>query len=181
MEENINIAAILKDKPQGTKLYSLTYGECFYQEYTGDFGIECQSKNGVQFNLDEYGRYCIDGKCILFPSKYMHDWHKFTWKKGDILQKNSHTQVIFDSFVSDTYDVIRCKYFLKVNNGNERFIKKTNVFTEDYFKVSEEQRQCYINKIEEHFGGKLNMETLEIEDSEFKNGGYHHHYASYWR
>lgn len=57
-----------------------------------------------------------------------------------------------------------------MRNGNERFIEETNVFTRDYFKVNEEQRQCYINKIEEHFGGKLNMETLEIEKAqpEFK-------------
>ena len=57
MEEKINVAEILESKSQGTKLYSLTYGDCFYQEYTGDFGIECQSQNGVQFNLDEYGKW----------------------------------------------------------------------------------------------------------------------------
>lgn len=64
MEEKINVAEILESKSQGTKLYSLTYGDCFYQEYTGDFGIEYQSQNGVQFNLDEYGKYCIDGKLV---------------------------------------------------------------------------------------------------------------------
>lgn len=66
MKAKINIAEILESKSQGTKLYSLTYGDCFYQEYTGDFGIECQNQNGVQFNLDEYGKYCIDGECIIF-------------------------------------------------------------------------------------------------------------------
>lgn len=93
-------------------------------------------------------------------------------KKGDVLQKNSHTQVIFDSFVSDTYDVIRCKYFLNVDNGNETCIKETNVFTNEYFKASEEQRLLYINTIEERLGGKLNRETLEVEKAqpEFKDG-----------
>ena len=104
MEAKINIAAILESKPQGTKLYSLTYGDCSYQGYTGDFGIECQSQNGVQFNLDEYGKYCIEGECILFPSKEMRDWSKFAWKKGDVLISNDYgTEVIFYNWYDDTY------------------------------------------------------------------------------
>lgn len=58
-----------------------------------------------------------------------------------------------------------------VSHGKETFVKETNEFTRDYFKVSEEQRQCYIDKIEEYFGGKLNLETLEIERRPgFKDG-----------
>lgn len=78
----------------------------------------------------------------------------------------------FDRFTSDTYEMIRCKYWLKVDNGIERFIIETNVFTKDYFKVSEELSQCYINEIENRCGGKLNLETLEIEKTqpEFKDG-----------
>ena len=110
---------------------------------------------------------------MLFPSKEMRDWAKFSWKKGDVLQNNDHsTQVIFDRFISDTYKMINCKYWLKINNGNERFVIETNVFTKDYFKVNEETRQCYINEIENRLCGKLNLETLEIEKAqpEFKDG-----------
>ena len=108
---------------------------------------------------------------MLFPSKEMRDWTKFSWKKGDVLQNNDHsTQVIFDRFISDTYQMISCKYWLKINNGNERFVIETNVFTKEYFKVNEETRQCYINEIENRLCGKLNLETLEIEKPEFKNG-----------
>ena len=110
---------------------------------------------------------------MLFPSKEMRDWAKFSWKKGDVLQNNDHsTQVIFDRFISDTYQMISCKYWLKINNGNERFVIETNVFTKEYFKVNEETRQCYINEIENRLCGKLNLETLEIEKTKpvFKNG-----------
>lgn len=104
MGKEINIAEILKDKPQGTKLYSLTNGDCSYQGYTGDFGIECQSQNGVQFNLDEYGKYCIECECILFPSKEMRDWRKFDWKKGDVLVSNDgDSHIIFKGFSKDDY------------------------------------------------------------------------------
>lgn len=182
MEEKINKAAILKDKPKGTKLYDLLRNIVVELDkvHITDVGsyIECTATNEVgstlMFNYSKLGTEVswLDGLQILLPSKLMRDWSKFTWKKGDVLQKNSRTHVIFDSFVSDTYEVIRCKYFLKVDNGKEIFVTETNVFTNEYFKASEEQRQCYINKIEEHFGGKLNLETLEIEKSqlEFKDG-----------
>lgn len=173
MEEMINIAKILKNKPKGTRLYSPIFGECAFslvREETDDICVK--KHNGEKAFFDSKGLYNALGECLLFPSREMRDWSKFSWKKGDVLQKNSRTQVIFDSFVSDTYEVIRCKYFLKVKNGNEEFATETNVFTNEYFKASEEQRQCYINKIEEHFDGKLNLETLEIEKSqlEFKDG-----------
>lgn len=171
MEENINISAILKDKPNGIKLYSPIFGDCTFSFIQSVTNAICVITNNNREFFDYKGLFSTLGEVMLFPSKLMRDWSKFTWKKGDVLQKNSRTQVIFDSFVSDTYEVIRCKYFLKVKNGNEEFVTETNVFTNEYFKASEEQRQCCINKIEEHFGGKLNLETLEIEKQpEFKDG-----------
>lgn len=172
MEEKINIAEILKNKPKCTRLYSPIFGECafcYVREVTDDI---CVKHNDEKAFFSSEGLYNTLGECLLFPSREMRDWSKFAWKKGDVLQKNSRTHVIFDSFVSVTYEVIRCKYFLKVDNGKEIFVTETNVLTNEYFKASEEQRQCYINKIEEHFGGKLNLETLEIEKSqlEFKDG-----------
>lgn len=181
METKINIASILKDKPQGTKLYDWLYNIDVELDTisTTDTETVVWSTNETDNNTtchrgySEFGtvRGCNDGLQILLPSKQMRDWSKFVWKKGDVLQKNSRTHVIFDSFVSDTYEVIRCKYFLKVDNGKEIFVTETNVFTNEYFKASEEQRQCYINKIEEHFGGKLNLETLEIEKAQSFNDG----------
>lgn len=173
MEAKINIAEILESKSQGTKLYSLTYGDCFYQEYTGDFGIECQSQNGVQFNLDEYGKYCIDGECILFPSKEMRDWGKFAWKKGDVLvNKDGDVHIIFERFVDDTYCSFVGKYYLwKENNDTEQFYEKERLLTSDFQKAGKDVAQTYINTIEERLGGKLNRETLNIEkQTEFKDG-----------
>lgn len=172
MKAKINISEILKDKPKGTKLYSPIFGDCTFSFIQGVTDAICVTANDNREFFDYKGLYSPTGECLLFPSRLMRDWSKFTWKRGDVLQKNSHTQVIFDSFVSDTYDVIRCKYFLNVDNGNETCIEETNVFTQDYFKASEEQRQCYINKVEEILGGKLNCETLEIEKTqpEFKDG-----------
>lgn len=176
MEAKINIAEILKDKPQGTKLYSLTYGDCFYQEYTGDFGIECQSQNGVQFNLDEYGRYCIEGECILFPSKEMRDWGKFAWKKGDVLVcTDGKAEVIFERFDNDNYTSFVGKHYLESYGKDGDLLDYEQEHfgnTANYTKESDETVQCYINTIEERLGGKLNRESLEVEKAqpEFKDG-----------
>ena len=45
-------------------------------------------------------------------------------------------------------------------------------YTENYYLESVNAAQTYINTIEERFGGKLNLETLEIEKAqpEFKDG-----------
>ena len=176
MEAKINIAEILKDKPQGTKLYSLTYGDCFYQEYTGDFGIECQSQNGVQFNLDEYGRYCIEGECILFPSKEMRDWGKFAWKKSDVLVcTDGKAEVIFERFDDDNYTSFVGKHYLESYGKDGDLLDYEQEHfgnTANYTKESDETVQCYISTIEERLGGKLNRETLKIEKAqpEFKDG-----------
>ena len=182
METKLNIAEILKDKPQGTKLYSLTYGDCSYQEYTGDFGIECQSPNGVQFNLDEYGRYYIDGECILFPSKSMRDWSKFAWKKGDVLMSKGRRtlHVIFEGFNDDTYTTFKGKHFIcdysnKENCDDEEYYndyhKEVEERTIEFEKDNVNNAQTYINIIEKRLDGKLNLETLEIEKQlEFKDG-----------
>ena len=181
METKQNIAEILRDKPQGTKLYSLTYGDCSYQEYTGDFGIECQSQNGVQFNLNEYGRCCIDGECILFPSKSMRDWSKFACKKGDVLvSKGRRTlHVIFEGFNDDTYTTFKGKHYICGYSDKEDYDEE---YYNDYHKEVKERTiefekdnvnnaQTYINIIEKRLGDKLNRETLEIEkQSEFKRG-----------
>lgn len=177
METKINVAEILKDKPQGTKLYSPICGAVELERVLADYHKksivvkELNSSNQHRFWHD--GNFFRAGQCVLQPSKNMADWSKFSWKKGDVLQNNDHnTQVIFDRFTSDTYEMIRCKYWLKVDNGNERFVKETNVFTKYYFKVNKELSQCYINEIENRLGGKLNRQTLEVENTqiEFKDG-----------
>ena len=176
METKINIAEILKDKPKGTKLYSRICGAVELKKV-----INVRKKKSIvvkELNSNNQHRFWHDGnffragQCVLQPSENMEDWSKFSWKKGDVLQNNDHnTQVIFDRFISDTYEMVRCKYWLKVDNGIERFIVETNVFTKDYFKVSEELSQCYINEIENRCGGKLNLETLAIEkQTEFNDG-----------
>ena len=180
METKINIAEILKDKPQGTKLYSSACGKCKLEEvddksfkisfYNSKFGF----MNGGEGYLDKNGKLYDDGECVVFPSKEMRDWSKFSWKKGDVLVSNDGgTEVIFDKWYDDTYTNFYCKHYL--NSEDKNNIKYNEAFlctTERYSFEDKDAAQTYINTIEERLGGKLNIETLEIEkiQPEFKDG-----------
>lgn len=180
MEEKINIVEILKDKPQGTKLYSSACGKCKLEEvddksfkisfYNSKFGF----MNGGEGYLDKNGKLYDDGECIVFPSKEMRDWSKFQWKKGDVLVSNDGgTEVIFDKWYDDTYTNFYSKHYL--NSEDENNIKYNEAFlctTERYSLEDKDTAQTYINTIEKRLGGKLNLETLVVEkpQPEFKDG-----------
>ncbi len=179
MKEKINIVEILKDKPQGTKLYSSACGKCRLGEvddksfkisfYNSKFGF----MNGGEWYLDKNGKLYDDGECVVFPSKEMRDWGKFAWKKGDVLvNKDGDVHIIFERFADDTYCSFVGKYYLwKENNDTEHFYENERLLTSDFQKAGKDAAQTYISTIEERLGGKLNRETLEIEkQTEFKDG-----------
>lgn len=90
MEQKLNIAEILKNKPRGTKLYSMIHGKCSSEAVTDEiFKINfCTSKFGLtqsgECTLIKFGNMYDGGECIIFPSKEMRDWSKFQWEKGDV-------------------------------------------------------------------------------------------------
>lgn len=177
MKTEINIAKILKDKPQGIKLYSLISGEVtldtIYKGLDVNF-IFVKDKYGDIVSFEFNGKYNVNGECVLFPSKEMRDWHNFTWKKGDVLISNDGgTEIIFDKWYDDTYTNFYGKHYL--NSEDENNIKYKEAFlctTERYSLENRDFAQTYINTIEERLDGKLNLETLEIEQpkQEFKDG-----------
>ena len=183
METKINIAAILKDKPQGTKLYDWLHNLDVELDEVATTEIEtviwCTKKDenyNELFGYSQLGtlRGWLDGLQILFPSKEMRDWGKFAWKKGDVLvNKDGDVHIIFEKFVDDTYCSFVGKYYLwKENNDTEQFDEKERLLTSDFQKAGKDAVQTYISTIEERLGGKLNRETLEIEKTqpEFKDG-----------
>ncbi len=113
-----------------------------------------------------------DGLQILFPSKEMRDWAKFSWKKGDVLISKDNVYIIFEEFEDDTYTRFKGKHYLWEECNVEYYDKeKTKILTSAFEKAADDVAQTYIKTIEEHLDGKLNLETLEIEKQlEFKDG-----------
>lgn len=87
MNENLNLVEILKDCPEGTKLYSTVYGDVeLVRVYLDDntYPIEIKIDEGSDMiYITNDGRLFDDfrGECTLFPSKDQRDWSKFKIKK----------------------------------------------------------------------------------------------------
>lgn len=168
MEKEINIAAILKDKPVGTKLWSPIFGNCVFSRLSGSgirvFPIHNGFTSTEEKSFFVTGKYTLAGEVCLFPSKQMRDWHKFAWKKGDVLVNSRGLKILFDRWADDNYT----SFYAKTINLVEYDFLDTNLHT----LASETEAKSFIKCIEKKFGGKLNLETLEIEQSkqEFKDG-----------
>ena len=182
MEAKTNIAEILKDKPQGTKLYDLLYNVDVSLDTisTTDTETVVWCTNETDNNTtchrgySEFGtvRGCPDGLQILLPSKEMRDWRKFDWKKGDVLESdNKLKRCIFEEWANDDYTDFNC---FAMDEGWSDYFSKINNSTCEYHKADDYVTELHIKRVEKKFGGKLNIETLEIEQpkQEFRMGIY---------
>ena len=181
MEIKINIAAILKDKPQGTKLYDWLHNidvEFDNVETTEiETSIWCTRDKGGYNELFGYSilgtlRGWLDGLQILLPSKKMRDWRKFAWKKGDVLVSNDgDSHIIFKGFSKNDYTTFEGKHWISVSKKRHISCLEMRNVQDYHIEDNKDSSQTYINTLEKRLGGKLNLETLEIEKQlEFKDG-----------
>lgn len=171
MEKNINLAKILNGKPVNTKLWSPLFGDVYTSSICSEDTIIVVNHHAESSSFYNNGKYFnhAEAELLLFPSKEIRDWSKFAWKKGDVLVSEDNVHIIFEKFENDAYTKFRGKYYLYEECYNEEvFQMETSVFE----KATDDDAQTYINTIEERLGGKLNRETLEIEQAhpEFKDG-----------
>lgn len=174
MEKELNIAEILKDKPQGIRLYSPIFGECAFcsvQNITDSISVK--KHNGEEELFNSKGLYCTLGEVMLYPSKGMRDWSKITWKKGDVLVSNDDDiHIIFNGFSKDDYTTFEGEHYVSLSE--RRYISYLSMQNTQCYHIEydKDAAQTYINTIEKKMGGKLNRETLEIEkaQTDFKDG-----------
>lgn len=124
METKINIAAILNDKPQGTKLYDWLHNIDVELDTISTTDTETvvwctnETNNNTTCHrgYSEFGteRGYPDGLQILFPSKEMRDWAKFSWKKGDVLANGEGDYCVFKEFAHSSYQTVKA-VFVKRN------------------------------------------------------------------
>lgn len=167
MENKINIAEILRDMPEGTKLYSPLFGKC---ELIGidnskyPIVIKAQRIDGaISKGIMKDGRYFDgyeDAECSLYPSAKMRDWSKF-FKRGDIVY-NPHSQMyaVFECWTNDDYT----EFNTTINYYKDHTLGEGEVcYTECFVKANDEQKTLFIAAAEKHYGGKYNPETLQVE------------------
>ena len=116
MNENLNLVEILKDCPEGTNLYSTTYGDVeFIRVNQNDdvyYPIEIKLSDDSINSVTTDGRLCeyYNGECVLFPSKDQRDWSKFKPKKPKFDPK---TLCPFDKILArdEKNEYWRCTFF----------------------------------------------------------------------
>lgn len=176
-QKDIDIFEILKNEEYGTELYTPKCGRVWHSGMANDKdsakAIWTEDEAGREHFFDKNGKIYKEGEILLFPSKQMRDWSKF-FKKGDVLvcyEGKKPYYTIFDGFENNTYQTFNGK-FAYDSYEDKWYQNEGNLSTITFHKLSRADSEIYITKIEERFGGKLNLETLEIEKTqpEFKNG-----------
>lgn len=123
MNKNIDLTKILKDCPKGTEFYSVAHGDIKFVHLLDLNKILFEYKEGNQYYdlvIQSNGKLHDNGECIVFPSKYCHDWSKFTapWYKKE--KFDPKTLQPFDKvLVRDGCSQIwRCDFLSYIKYGN---------------------------------------------------------------
>ena len=114
MNENLDLTIVLDGCPEGTKFYSVIYGECSLVEIFDNLcypislkAYSDKTKVEKRFDVMKDGRYLhpYDGECTLFPSKDQRDWSKFErfWDKPKVEKFDPHTLQPFDKVLVRDY------------------------------------------------------------------------------
>lgn len=165
MDAKINIAKILKDKPEGTKLWTDMFGSVTLYVVTDACDAFQVKHHNKEPWFDKDGKLYKEGVLCIYPSKSMRDWEKFSWKKGDVLVSNDGKErVIFEKFQDNRYLRFFGKFFSqRKEDGDIDYKFALDAPTNNYTLEDKDVAQIYINTIEERLGGKLNRQTLEVE------------------
>ena len=167
METEINIAKILKDKPEGTKLWTDMFGSVTLYVVTDACDAFQVKHHNKEPWFDEDGKLYKEGVLCIYPSKSMRDWEKFSWKKGDVLISDCGFMCIFKEWASDDYTKFNGCY----SNSRDGYEDVSNAETAKFDKLDNNIAYGYVREIERKLGGILNLTTLEIEKQyEFKDG-----------
>ena len=105
MNENLNLVEILKDCPEGTKLYSTIYGDVEFVKVSNhlEYPIEVKRRYYSIGSFTNDGRLLAgyDGECTLFPSKDQRDWSKFMTKQSETEELCESQEITKWAYISD--------------------------------------------------------------------------------
>lgn len=166
MENEINIAEILKDCPKGMELYSPIYGKVEFWKVNSNSVYSIMTATSIY----RTGSFTSEGRlyekypsaeCLLFPSREMRDWTKF-FKRGDVVyNKDGGIYAIFEGWVNDDYTEFNTT--INVYAADASYGKEEVCCTDCFVKASDEERAVFIANAEKYYNGKYNPETLQVE------------------
>lgn len=157
MNENLNLVEILKDCPEGTKLYSPVFGEVEFESINDIIGpiiVTTNTGNAECFTADGKMYTYYNGECLLFPSKEQRDWSKFkpskqkfnpnTLKPFDkVLVKDINSEkwkiqlfshIIKNCFPSEYHCIGSCYNFCIPYNDDTKHLVETNEEAPEFYR-----------------------------------------------
>ena len=166
MNENIDLTKILKDCPKGWKFWSPILGEVeFERNYGNNRTINISViKDGTEWYFTSDAKIILGGiksqEVMIYPSRYFHDWSKFTipWYKKERFDpktlkpfdkvlvrmgKNEHKWLcdLFSYFNNDTckyHGVGYCANYCIPYNEETKHLVGTNNEAPEYYRYWEE-------------------------------------------
>ena len=184
MNEDLNLVEILKDCPEGTKLYSTVLGEvelCAV-EHNNTYPILVKDNIGNTGWLTSSGKFIekFDGECILFPSKDQRDWSKFNpkneelvppceFKDGDILSYQCGCLKNRSIYIYRYHKTLNTAYYVALSGDTDSTFRINNKekcalngYDHTVRFATEEEKQKLFDAIKEN-GYKWNAKTKTLE------------------
>ena len=161
MNENLNLVEILKDCPEGTKLYSPVFGEVEFEsinDIIGPIVVTTNTGNAECFTADGKMHTYYNGECLLFPSKEQRDWSKFKIKKpkfdpktlkpfDKVLVRDINSEkwkiqlfshIIKECFPSEYHCIGSCYNFCIPYNDDTKHLVETNEEAPEFYRYWED-------------------------------------------
>lgn len=108
--ETLDLIKILKNVPEGTRLYSPLFGNVTLvkvSDVKNDRSIKVKTDYNTHHYFRSTGQVYVKGECLLFPSKDNRDWNNFNKEKFDFNTLNHFDKVI----VRDKHSVWNVDFF----------------------------------------------------------------------
>lgn len=149
------IAEILKNCPEGTKLYSPVWGNVELIKVNVLNNIEIKDSNEIKYIIYPDGKYSENGEVILFPSKEQYNWSEFLipFKNGDIIVTTDMTDVypyenvaIFKEYREKNFKnkmIVHCQF-----DANGDFLsREMDVLHKNWRLANQEEKDNFFKKL----------------------------------
>ena len=176
MNENLNLVEILKDCPQGTKLYSTIFGWVDFEYIENEEITVTNNTSGdtETFNQNGSWYYGYTNECMLFPSKDQRDWSKFKVEpemvEGEFYYCLSNLTGYSFIFIYKKHMSYKTKHYAAFNITSSILFKDDDIVTNneniaELRKATEEEKQQLLDaiKVRNYEWDFVKKELIKIE------------------
>lgn len=171
INKDLDLTEILKDCPNGIKLYSPIFGDVYLDKirpYLAVIVTTNKEQNGLKEEFLYDGRYGINGECMIFPSKEQRDWSKWhrPFVDGDVLSYQNKLYKNRTIYIYRHHSKMNTSYYVALSASNDFMIGKDgdalNNYNDTARFATEEEKVKLFYTIKAN-GYKWNADTKTLE------------------